>query len=481
MSALETIVRRWSAISRSLSQFTPALPPHARRRLRLRLERLEDRTVLSSFNLPVTSLADTGPGTLRSAITEADAGSAAQTYNIKFKVSGTIALESALPDLSESMNLSGPGASRLTVQRDPRASSFFGIFVVDPGVAVKISGMTIAHGFSIYLGSGAGIDNAGTLSVSHTTISDNSSDGGIDNIGTLAVSHSTIAENAAEDGGGIHNTGSLTVSFTTISHNYAVGGGYVAGYGGGIDNTGMLTVKHSTIFANNIPVEINGPPVPIYPEGGGVYNGTTGTVSLSRTTISGNSAAYSGGGIGNTGTLTLSHTTISGNSAFYSGDGINNTGTLTVSNTTISRNTGGSGNVGGGINNSGPLTVSHTIISGNTGGIGSLGAGINNTGPLTISLSTISGNTDARGSTGGGINNTGPLTVSRTTISRNSATTGGGLYNSGGAQAEVDYSTINDPAGGGIVNNNASMPNYGSTVRLKKTVVDGVFYKQYVY
>ena len=100
--------------------------------------------MLSSFNLPVTSLADTGPGTLRSAIAQADAGSAAHTYNINFKVSGTITLESALPDLSESMNLSGPGASRLTVQRDPKAS-FFGIFVVHPGVAVKISGMKIAE------------------------------------------------------------------------------------------------------------------------------------------------------------------------------------------------------------------------------------------------------------------------------------------------------------------------------------------------
>jgi hypothetical protein len=123
MAALETIVRRCSANSQSLPQFASARPRHSRRRQSISLERLEDRTVLSSFNLPVTSLADTGPGTLRSAIIQADAGSAAQTYNIKFKVSGTITLESALPDLSKSMNLSGPGASRLTVRRDGNASS----------------------------------------------------------------------------------------------------------------------------------------------------------------------------------------------------------------------------------------------------------------------------------------------------------------------------------------------------------------------
>jgi hypothetical protein len=46
---------------------------------------------------------------------------------------------------------------------------------------------------------------------------------------------------------------------------------------------------------------------------------------------------------------------------------------------------------------------------------------------------------------------------------------GGGLYNNGAGQAEIDESTLNDPTGAGIVNN-------GSTVHLKKTVVDGVLY-----
>ena len=41
-------------------------------------------------------------------------------------------------------------------------------------------------------------------------------------------------------------------------------------------------------------------------------------------------------------------------------------------------------------------------------------------------------------------------------------------------QAEIDFSTINDPNGGGIVNN-------GSTVHLKKTVVDGVLYNDQYY
>ncbi len=252
------------------------------------LERIEDRTVLSAFYLPVTSLADTGPGTLRAAITTADAGSAAHTYNIEFKVFCTITLESALPDLSKSMNINGSGARRLTVQRDPTASSAFSIFVVKADEAVRITGMTIANGVgTVPAFSGGGISNFGKLTVSHTTISGNSgrySGGGIFNDGTLTVSHTTISGNSAANGAGIFNEvhtsgfpiggitfyGMVTVSHSTISGN-------TAGYsGGGIDNDGKLTVSHSTISGNSAT------------SGGGIYNDSNEANTLTNSTVDGN-------------------------------------------------------------------------------------------------------------------------------------------------------------------------------------------------
>ncbi len=186
------------------------------------------------------------------------------------------------------------------------------------------------------------------------------------------------------------------------------------GGGGGIYNQGTLTVSNST-FSGNFA----------YGGGGGIYNDATLTVSSS--TFSENSAAV-GGAIFNYDTQTVSNSTLSSNSAYFSGGGIFNQGTQTVSSSTFSNNVATSF-TGGGILNNGTQTISNSSLTGNSASLG--GGGIYNysVGTQTISNSTLSGNSANEG--GGGILNTGTQTVSSSSLAGNSANVGGGLYNYG--------------------------------------------------
>src|SRR3954447_18246742 len=79
------------------------------------LERMEDRRLMAV--LTVTTAADTGVGSLREAITQANLDPAQDTIQFAPAVTGTIALLSALPELSTAIVLAGPGASALAVAR----------------------------------------------------------------------------------------------------------------------------------------------------------------------------------------------------------------------------------------------------------------------------------------------------------------------------------------------------------------------------
>nr|MDQ3566132.1 hypothetical protein [Pseudomonadota bacterium] len=60
--------------------------------------------------------------------------------------------------------------------------------------------------------------------------------------------------------------------------------------------------------------------IPYFPGGGGVYN--SGILTLTNSTVSGNSAGEAvGGGVSNSGTATLTHSTVSGNSTGFGGGG----------------------------------------------------------------------------------------------------------------------------------------------------------------
>lgn len=162
-------------------------------------------------------------------------------------------------------------------------------------------------------------------------------------------------------------------------------------------------------------------------------------------------------------TVQIDQLTIQNGSVSASGGGIRNTngGTLTLTNSTVTSNTAGT--AGGGIYNSGDLTLDESIFTDNTANSGGGGGIRNHGGDLTITSSTISSNT---ASEGGGIGNTGGGTATLTIclISNNTANgiaaRGGGIYNDS-ATASLHYCTvrgnISNKDGGGIRNNNGSV------------------------
>ena len=147
--------------------------------------------------------------------------------------------------------------------------------------------------------------------------------------------------------------------------------------GGGIFNAGELTLLDTAVQENTALPEANNCPntegCPAF--GGGVFNSEKGTLTLTNSTVLGNSsggdcvaiamAVSAGGGISNEGTIILENSSVSGNTACTTG-GIANHGTLTMTDSTVSENRPS------GIDNSGMMTVAtiaNSTVSGN-GGIG---------------------------------------------------------------------------------------------------------------
>ncbi|MCJ0870333.1 hypothetical protein [Streptomyces sp. AP-93] len=221
------------------------------------------------------------------------------------------------------------------------------------------------------------------------------------------------AINAATPGSALRVTGTCTGNFT-VDKNLALAGATGATLNGGGTGTALTVTPGVRVSLTTLTIT-QGAAV----NGAGIFN--EGTLSLNRSTVSGNTASDQGGGIHNTagGTLTLNRSAVSGNSASYGG-GIINAGAVLLNGSTVSGNTAVNG--GGGIHNHvfGALTMNRSTVDGNTA---NQGGGINNAESGTtarLNGSTISNNTATGGTgSGGGINNAGTVTANRVTYINN--------------------------------------------------------------
>ena len=102
-----------------------------------RLEALEDRTLPTTFT--VLNLDDSGTGSLRQAVLDADASAGPNDIVFAHRLHGTITLTSGELDLTGDLTIHGPGADRISISGNHASR----IFDISAGAAVSISGLTL--------------------------------------------------------------------------------------------------------------------------------------------------------------------------------------------------------------------------------------------------------------------------------------------------------------------------------------------------
>ncbi len=209
----------------------------------------------SGSNRTVTTDADSGPGSLREAITNAGTGDLVSFASPFFDTPRTINLLTALPNITRAMAIQGPGAHLLTVRRADDVGDFR-VFEINAGAAtVGLSGMRISNGRTS--GFGGGISSSSPLTLANAQVSGNRAGnaGGLDLFQAGAtIVNSTISGNRSQfQAGGLwYEAGDqsrLQLLGSTVSDNQA------GSFPGGIfnlasANNAAMEIVNSTVTGN---------------------------------------------------------------------------------------------------------------------------------------------------------------------------------------------------------------------------------------
>jgi len=233
--------------------------------------------------------------------------------------------------------------------------------------SLTLNDTTVSHNTAIGAfpadmgGHGGGVNSTGALRVVDSRIASNHSDlggGGIFNGGTATVKASVLSANTtgttdwgAGEGAGVENNpGVMTVMGSTINGNRG------ADYGGGLRNLGALRVIRSTVSGNQAG------------QGAGIANLGSGTLVVRSSTLTGNHGAEGAGLFLSGGGTTVLNTTITGNRAQSFGGGIYDDELMTLTASTVVGNSGGY--AGGGVEEAGGghnTSLKSTVIANNHG------------------------------------------------------------------------------------------------------------------
>ncbi len=401
---------------------------------------------LSAATLTVTNTNDSGPGSLRDALTQANSNAQADTINFEpafFSTPRTITLtsgelqitrdDSTSTNLGRLLTVNGPGPNLLIISGN-NASRVFDVTLYSNLV---MSGMTVRDGNGVgRVINSEGPSGGGMLAQNsilalsdmifrNNTVTDTG--GGLHLSGgaqKYTLTNVIVTENRARTSGGLHDGGCAVkvLRNTTISNNFAS-----STNGGARFRPGMITMENCLVTGNTA----------IQSYGGLEFFQVNGTVT--DTVISNNSAGYNedgtragtsnlagyGGLYAEFGTITFRRIAVTNNRATTTCSGIGfDPASAAVIDSLIAGNSGAAGLYAG--NSNGEIHVVNTTIANNSNTLDNAGAGggiLNNTDDMFVINCTITGNhaTD----NGGGIrDNFGTTQVQNTIIANNTAPTG---------------------------------------------------------
>ncbi|MCQ4167429.1 choice-of-anchor Q domain-containing protein [Tahibacter harae] len=359
-------------------------------------------------NFTVTTLADNGAGSLRDAVDQANRTVGADVITFGAGLSGSIVLSSGAIDIFDALSINGPGAAQLSISGNHASR----LFRIGPAGGSRASLTTAISGLSLIDASSP--DEGGAIFVDDSD---------------LTIDGCVFRGNSAQRGGGLYafpsGSTSLILRNTRFENNTATadGGGFGAQ---DIDNVSL----------NNVTVSGN---TAARSGGGGFLRGVNINITQSR--FSGNTGSTQAPGVGGA----------SGGGALRI-DGTKATAVIQISNTQFSANASQRGQGGALWLSAQPPETPPVIASApldriqadaNTADLagGAIYAANLN---LTLSNSTLAGNRAQQAGGGIAFQTAGALSLSNATVSGNSSVqaSGGGIYSAAATTLELASSTV---------------------------------------
>ncbi len=238
--------------------------------------------VQAPTTINVSSNADSGAGTLRSAIQNIASGG---TINLNGINGQNITLLSTLV-ISKSLTITNTNASPTAAVLGGAtafSASNVRVFNIQGGNTVTLSNFTIGNGYvSGSSAQGAAILNAATLTLSNIRVQNNQAQGGVGSNGTPGFNGGQDGGvGGAAQGGAIYNSGALTINSSSLfSGNRAIGG---------IGGSGAAGSQ-----VNSFPNGLGG--LGGTAQGGAIFNASTATLSINTVTFNTNHATGGQGG-----------------------------------------------------------------------------------------------------------------------------------------------------------------------------------------